>query len=56
MKISEKEMGVILIERKKEGVVLTEDGKRLINAIRSIYIAEIRLKRQNASFWDLKAA
>ena len=48
-------MGVTLIERKKEGVVLTEDGKRLINAIRSIYIAENSLEEAKRELLGLES-
>lgn len=51
----EKEMGVTLIERKKEGVVLTDDGKRLINAIRSIYIAENSLEEAKRELLGLES-
>ena len=46
VKALEQELGTVLVERRKDGVVLTEDGKLLTPYIQSVFLAEQALLRK----------
>ena len=52
----ENELGVILVERKKDGVRLTDDGKIFYPYIREIYAAEQKLDERKKGIQDLENA
>ncbi len=54
VKSLEKEFGLTLIERKKDGIELTADGAQLFPFIRSIHNAEQSLERKHSEMMNLE--
>ena len=54
IKSLEQELGVILIDRKKDGITLTSDGKEFLPYLQSIYRAECALKQKQKELTGLE--
>ena len=54
IKSLEKELGVILIDRKKDGITLTSDGKESLPYLDAIYIAECALEQKHKEITGLE--
>ncbi len=52
VKALERELGTTLIERGKQGVSLTRDGKQYLPYLRQIVTAEAELRASVRSCWD----
>ena len=54
IKSLEKELGVILIDRKKDGITLTSDGKEFLPYLEAIYSAECALEQKHKEITGLE--
>ena len=54
IKALEQELGTILIDRKKEGITLTDDGKSFYPYIQAIFHAELSLKQKQQEMKGLE--
>ena len=54
IKALEQELGSILIDRKKEGITLTDDGKSFYPYIQAIFHAELSLKQKQQEMKGLE--
>lgn len=54
IKSLEQELGVILIDRKKDGIILTRDGKEFYPYVQAIYAAEIALQQKQEEMKGLE--
>lgn len=54
IKSLEQELGTILVDRKKDGIILTDDGKEFFPYIQAIYTAEVALKQKQKEMQGLE--